>query len=109
MASDIGVLVETGGLIVNRIMWSDTVPTLDFGDGVEAVQEPADQSYAIGGTLIDGAYTPPPEPAPPSPAPPAPEPAPKLENVVLLDHENRLRALEGQPLLTQEDFAGLRK
>lgn len=35
---------------------------------------------------------------PPGPAPPPPE------DVVLYDHENRLRSLEGQPPLTIADF-----
>jgi hypothetical protein len=42
-------------------------------------------------------------------APPPPEPPPPpVEDVVLYDHENRIRSLEGQPPLTQEDFAKLR-
>jgi len=36
------------------------------------------------------------------PEPPTPEPAP--EDVVLYDHENRIRSLEGQPPLTIGDF-----
>lgn len=39
-------------------------------------------------------------PEPPDPAPPEDE----VQDVVLYDHENRLRALEGQPPLTLEDF-----
>ena len=37
---------------------------------------------------------------PPEAAPPEPQP----ETTVLYDHENRLRALEGQPPLTLQDF-----
>lgn len=37
----------------------------------------------------------PPEPAPPDPAP---------ETTLLYDHENRLRAIEGQPPLSLQDF-----
>ena len=38
--------------------------------------------------------------------PPEPEsPPPTPEQQVLFDHENRVRALEGQPPLTVEDFA----
>jgi hypothetical protein len=37
-----------------------------------------------------------PEPVPPTPT---------QEQEVLFDHENRVRALEGQPPLTMEDFA----
>lgn len=40
-------------------------------------------------------YVPPPEP---EPAPPPPE------DVVLYDHENRIRSLEGQPPLSIGDF-----
>ena len=40
------------------------------------------------------------EPPPPEPPPPSPE------QMVLLDHENRLRAFEGQPPLTMEDLKG---
>ena len=36
--------------------------------------------------------------------PPTPEPAPTPEQTILFDHENRVRALEGQPPLTVEDF-----
>jgi len=38
------------------------------------------------------------EPPPPEPLPPDPQ------NMVLLDHENRLRTMEGQPPLTMESF-----
>jgi hypothetical protein len=36
--------------------------------------------------------------------PPAVKPSPAPEDVLLLDHENRLRTLEGQPPLTVEEF-----
>jgi hypothetical protein len=55
--------------------------------------------------LADGGVPDPyvaPEPLPPDPAPLPPDPAP--EDVVLYDHENRLRAIEGQPPLTMQDF-----
>lgn len=38
-------------------------------------------------------------------APPAPTPEPAPEDVVLYDHENRIRSLEGQPPLSIADFA----
>ena len=38
------------------------------------------------------------EPPPPEPAPPT------TEQQILYDHENRVRALEGEPPLTLEDF-----
>ena len=40
----------------------------------------------------------------PDPYVPPPEPPPAPEDVVLYDHENRLRSLEGQPPLTLGDF-----
>jgi hypothetical protein len=33
------------------------------------------------------------------------EPVPTAEQEVLFDHENRVRALEGQPPLTEDEFA----
>ncbi|MEY9364772.1 hypothetical protein ABH994_007493 [Bradyrhizobium yuanmingense] len=36
--------------------------------------------------------------------PPEPEPPREPKDVVLYDHENRLRALEGQPPLSIEEF-----
>lgn len=36
--------------------------------------------------------------------PPEPEPTPPPEDIVLYDHENRIRALEGQPPLTIGEF-----
>jgi hypothetical protein len=105
MAIDAGVIVETtGGLIINRIVWSEEVPSMDFGDGVEVLQEPADASYVIGGRLIGGVYTAPPEPPPPEPPPPEPPPPPTPEQQLLFDHENRIRAQEGQPPLELGDF-----
>lgn len=35
---------------------------------------------------------------------PPPEPMPDEQNVVLYEHENRIRVLEGQPPLTLSDF-----
>jgi len=37
-------------------------------------------------------------------APVPPEPVPTPEQTILFDHENRVRALEGQPPLTSSDF-----
>jgi hypothetical protein len=37
--------------------------------------------------------------------PPPPEPAPPTEGqIVAFDHENRIRVLEGQPVLTLQEF-----
>jgi hypothetical protein len=38
----------------------------------------------------------------PDPYVPPPEPQPPAEHVVLLDHENRIRSMEGQPPITME-------
>ncbi len=54
------------------------------------------QNWLALGNVPD-AYVPPPEP---DPAPPVNT----VQDVVLYDHENRLRLLEGQPLLTLDDF-----
>jgi hypothetical protein len=40
--------------------------------------------------------------APPEAKPAPPDPAP--QTTVLYDHENRIRAIEGQPPLTMQDF-----
>jgi hypothetical protein len=52
-----------------------------------------EQWLADGG--VPDPYVPPPEPVPP---------APTVEQEVAFDHENRIRALEGQPPLTLRDF-----
>lgn len=50
--------------------------------------------------LVDGGV--------PDPAAPPPTPEPPPEDVVLYDHENRIRALEGEPPLDLGGFAKLR-
>jgi hypothetical protein len=45
-----------------------------------------------------------PDPYVPPPPPPAEKPAP--QDAVLFNHENRLRAIEGQPPLTLAEFHG---
>jgi len=52
------------------------------------------QAWLEGGGVPDP-YVPP-EPAPPTPT---------TEDQVLFDHENRIRAIEGQPPLTMGEFA----
>ena len=61
--------------------------------------EPANRDYvAYQKWLYDGGV---PDPY----VPPAPvTPAPSTEQTVLYDHENRVRALEGQPPLSVADF-----
>ena len=63
--------------------------------------DPANRDYAEYLAWLEAGGVPDPyiEPEPPPPAPPTPE------QEVLFDHENRVRALEGQPPLTMEDFA----
>jgi hypothetical protein len=58
-------LVDGSGNIVNRIVADETFQP---PAGTQLVLEPAGISYAIGGTLLNGTYTPPPAP-PPSPLP----------------------------------------
>ena len=40
--------------------------------------------------------------------PPPPPPEPSIEDQVLYDHENRLRAIEGQPPLDRADFVKMK-
>jgi hypothetical protein len=56
--------------------------------------------------LADGGV---PDPAPPPPEPPPPEVTQEQQNAVLLDHENRLRAMAGDPPLTMQDLVGKMK
>jgi hypothetical protein len=44
----------------------------------------------------------------PDPYVPLTPPAPPPEDVVLYDHENRLRALEGEPPLSLDDFTAMK-
>jgi hypothetical protein len=68
-------------------------------DGAYIPNDPANRDRdAYEQWLVDGGV---PDPYVP-PEPVAPEPQP--EGVLLYDHENRLRALEGQPPLTLGDF-----
>ena len=91
-------VLDQAGLIVNRVFVE--------GDGEFTPPEnhtaalDADNAYAIGGTLIGGVYTPPPAP---EPLPPPPF-NPNIEQQVLYDHENRIRAQEGAPPLDLDEF-----
>ena len=74
-------------------------------DGACIPNDPANRDWieyqqwlAAGG--VPDPYVPPPEPEPPPPAP---------EDVLLYDHENRIRQLEGQPPLTRKQFSSLRR
>ena len=75
-------------------------PVLRIADQAWIPADPANRDWQDYQTWLDQGhlpdpYVPPPEP---EPAPPAPE------DVVLYDHENRLRALEGQPPMTLDEF-----
>lgn len=71
------------------------------GDGAYIPTDPANRDYqeylkwAEDGGVADP-YVPPPEV----------EPVPTPEQLLLFDHENRIRAQEGSPPLTVEDFLG---
>jgi hypothetical protein len=73
-------------------------------DGACIPNDPANRDYAeYLGWLEDGGVPDPyvePEPSPP---------APTSEQTILYDHENRVRALEGQPPLSLADFANKMK
>ncbi len=71
-------------------------------DGAYIPADPANRDYAeylvwVSEGGVPDPYTPPPEP---KPIPPEDD----IQDVVLYDHENRLRALEGQPPLTKRQF-----
>jgi hypothetical protein len=68
-------------------------------DGACIPPDPANRDYAeylqwVEGGGVPDAYVP----------PPVTEPVPTPEQAVLFDHENRVRALEGQPPVTFEEF-----
>ena len=93
-------VVDQGGTIVNRVVLDeDGAEWTPPPDHTTAVEDP-NNPYAIGGTLIGGVYT-----APPAPEPLPPPPLnPNLEQQVLYDHENRIRAQEGAPPLDLGEF-----
>jgi hypothetical protein len=74
-------------------------------DGAWIPNDPANRDWVEYQQWLEDGGVPDPyvEPPPPEPAPPTPE------QEVLFDHENRLRSMEGQPPLTQEEFASQRK
>jgi hypothetical protein len=67
-------------------------------DGASIPNDPANRDRAeYEQWLADGGV---PDPVATEPLPPDPAP----ETTVLYDHENRIRAIEGQPPLTMQDF-----
>jgi hypothetical protein len=92
------VVDETTNLIVNRIVLYDPAQWQPPAGHllIEETGEPMD----IGGSYVDGVYTPPEQPDQPVMPPIGPSP----QSTALYDHENRLRLLEGQPPLSLGDF-----
>jgi len=69
-------------------------------DGACIPNDPANRDYAEYLKWLEDGGVPDPyvEPPPPEPAPPTPE------QLILYDHENRLRTQEGQPPLDIKEF-----
>jgi hypothetical protein len=83
------------GLVVNRVVFDAAMPT-DWPEYETYVQDDVAQ---IGWIYVDGVFTPP-EPHIETPPPLSTQP----ETAVLYDHENRIRAIEGQPPMSMGDF-----
>jgi hypothetical protein len=98
--ADYAVIEQATGNVVNRIVLDD--PTQWEVPEGHFIVEDTDDAINIGGTYVDGVYTssPPAPPLDPQPGAPTPTPA----DQVLYEHENRIRALEGQPPLALGDF-----
>ena len=75
------------------------------GDGAYVPNDEANRDWVEYRQWLEDGNTPDPYVEPPSPGPPGPSP----EDEVLFNHENRIRAIEGQPPLTMEDFAARAK
>jgi hypothetical protein len=88
-------------LVVNAVGYEavpEGVPP-GFPDNCIAVAD----DYAVAGWTWDGTTTSNPNP-PPAYVPPEGSNEPTAQQQVMFDHENRLRAIEGTPPLTMEDF-----
>lgn len=72
-------------------------------DGANIPSDPGNRDYAEYLKWVEAGGVP--DPYVP---PPVVEPVPTDEQQLLYDHENRLRAIEGQPPLTQAEFAAMR-
>jgi hypothetical protein len=73
---------------------------LRTADGAYIPPDPANRDYAEYQKWLEGGGVPDPYVAPEPPPPPPPTP----QDQILFDHENRIRAQEGQPPLTLGDF-----
>jgi len=82
------------GVVVNRAAFDVEMPA-DWPEYDSYVQDDVAQ---IGWTYADGIFSAPPQP------PPLEPPPPPLDHQVMFDHENRLRTIEGQPLLEFDEF-----
>ena len=82
---------------------TDTPTIIRTADSASIPPDPANTDYAeyLQWVEAGGVADPYVEPPPPEPPPPT------AEQQILFDHENRIRAQEGAPPLTQEDFAGM--
>ena len=78
---------------------TDTEVVIRTEDGAFIPNDPANRDRAEYEQWLEDGGVPDPY-VPPEPLPPDPPP----EASVLYDHENRLRAIEGQPPLTLVDF-----
>jgi hypothetical protein len=86
-----GAIAEVCPVISTRVGVADDRATWSFEAGTEATPAQIDAGNNVCATIpVD--YQPPPVAAP--------------EQQVLYAHENRIRALEGQPPLTLADFVG---
>jgi hypothetical protein len=77
---------------------------LRTADGARIPPDPANRDYAEYLQWVEGGGVPDPY-VPPEPVPPTPTETDQL----LYDHENRLRVIEGEPPLSQEDFVDMVK
>jgi hypothetical protein len=73
------------------------------GDKAYIPPDPANRDYAEYLVWVEDGGVPDPY-VPPEPVPPQPSP----EDQVLYDHENRIRAIEGQPPLDLGDFVAMK-
>ena len=71
-------------------------------DGANIPNDPANRDWVEYQAWLDDGGVPDPY-VPPDPVPPTPT----TQDQVLYDHENRIRAMEGQPPLSVEDFRNM--